>query len=92
MTRDARTVTREELQLVTALVARRFGALLIKSAVAEDEAIDDDPGAQDDLVDYALDALRDPEQKKSLVGFREEKRVMVYFVSARKKAKARGRS
>jgi hypothetical protein len=91
LTRDARTLTREELQMLTALVSQRFEALLVKSPVSDDEALDDDPSAQDDAVDSALDALREPTQQKSLVGFREEKRVMVYFVSARKKAKARAR-
>ena len=36
-------------------------------------------------------ALRDPAQSKSLVGFREEKRVLVYFLKAQKKAKASAR-
>jgi hypothetical protein len=44
------------------------------------------------MVDFALEALRDPTQQRSLVGFREEKRVLVYFVKSRKKAKARARS
>jgi hypothetical protein len=92
VTRDARSVSREELQLVTALFAERFGSALVQSAVAEDEALDDDVAAQDELVEYALEALRDPSQQKSLVGFREEKRVLVYFTTARKKAKARARS
>jgi hypothetical protein len=91
LTRDVRTITREELQMLTTLVSQRFDGMLLKSPLAEDEAIDDDPAAQDDAVEFALDALRDPSQQKSLVGYREEKRVMVYFVSARKKAKARGR-
>ena len=89
--RDAKTVSREELQMLTELLGRRFETLLVKSPVSEEEAIDDDPVAQDEAVDVALDALRDPSQQKSLVGFREEKRVMVYFVPSRKKAKARAR-
>lgn len=92
VTRDARSVSREELQMLTALLGERFGAALVQSAVAEDEGLDDDLAAQDELVEYALDALRDPTQQKNLVGFREEKRVLVYFTTARKKAKARARS
>jgi ribosomal protein S12 methylthiotransferase accessory factor YcaO len=91
VTRDARSFSRDELQLLTALLAQRFGPALLKSQAADDETSDDDPGAQDDLVDFALEALRDPSQQRSLVGFREEKRVLVYFVKA-KKAKARARS
>jgi hypothetical protein len=40
----------------------------------------------------ALDALRDPGQRQRLVGVREEKRVIVYFVHPRKRAKVRARS
>jgi len=91
ITRDSESFSREELQMLTALVSERFGDSLLKSPVEED-LIDEDVAAQDELVDYALEALRDPSQQKSLVGFREEKRVLVYFVTARKKAKARARS
>ncbi|MGP6191302.1 MAG: hypothetical protein ACLPSH_14780 [Vulcanimicrobiaceae bacterium] len=92
VTRDARSFTREELQLLTALLAGRFGEALIKSPAGEDEVLEDEMEAADDLVEFALEALRDPTQQRSLVGFREEKRVLVYFVKSRKKAKARARS
>jgi len=94
ITRDARTFTREELQLLVALLADRFGEKLVKSPAAEDDIFEDESGS-DDLVDYALEAMRDPAQQRSLLGFREEKRVLVYFVKSRrssKKAKARARS
>jgi len=91
ITRDARSFTREELQVLVAVLAGRFGDGLIKSPASDDESLDDDLAA-DELVDYALDAIRDPQSQRSLVGFREEKRVLVYFVAARKKAKARARS
>ena len=91
VTRDARSLPREELQMLTGLLADRFGDALLVSPAADD-GLEDDPVAQDELVEYALEALRDPSQQKSLVGFREEKRVLVYFVAARKKAKARARS
>jgi hypothetical protein len=92
--RDVRTTTREELLLLTALFIERFGSNLIKSPPSDD-AIEEDHAAQDEFVEYALEALRDPSQQKSLVGFREEKRVLVYFLSSRKKTKkgkARARS
>jgi hypothetical protein len=88
--RDAKSVTREELAMVTQLLGDRFGDLLVKSPSA-DEAGDDDPAAADEAVEYALEALRDPTLQKSLVGFREEKRVLVYFLKARKKVKAAAR-
>jgi len=91
ITRDASTFTREELQLLVAVLSERFGERLVESPGTEEDVLDDDTGA-DDLVEYALEALRDPAQQRSLVGFREEKRVLVYFVTSRKKAKARARS
>ena len=90
LTRDARSFSREELAMLVAMLTDRFGERLVTSP-AEDDGFDDD-GSADELVEYAIDALRDPSQKRSLVGFREEKRVLVYFMTARKKAKARARS
>lgn len=90
ITRDVRTFSREELLLLVALLSDRFGEALVQSTPAGDEAVDEDHSV-DDLVEYAIEALREPGQQRSLVGFREEKRVLVYFVASRKKAKARAR-
>jgi hypothetical protein len=91
ITRDVRSFTREELQVIVALLADRFGGTLVRSPAPDDDGFDDDV-ADDDLVEFAIEAMRDPGQQRSLVGFREEKRVLVYFVKSRKKAKARARS
>ena len=91
VTRDFASFTREELDLQIALFGDRFGASLVKNPLP-DEALDDDAAARDELVEAALDTLRDPAQRKRLVGFREEKRVLVYFVHSGKNAKARARS
>jgi hypothetical protein len=88
--RDAKTFSREELTMVTAYFSERFGDGLIKSPT-QDEAADEDPVAVEELVDSAIEVLRDPSRQKSLVGFREEKRVLVYFLKSRKKAKAAAR-
>jgi len=90
VTRDLETLSKDELGMLTALFAARFGEALMRNAVA-DESADDDPAAQDELVECAIEALRDPEQSKTLVGFGEEKRVLVYFLKSQKKAKASGR-
>jgi len=89
ITRDVRSLTREELHVLVAVLADRFGERLVKSP-ASDDAFDDDVAA-DEVVEYALEALRDPAHQRSLVGYREEKRVLVYFMKA-KKAKARART
>jgi len=90
VTRDARSFSREELQLLVAVLAARFQGALVRNPAAEDDGLEDD-GSADELIDYAIDALRDPAQQRSLVGFREEKRVLVYFVKTRKKASVRTR-
>jgi len=91
VTRDAATFSREELELVVAVFADAYGERLVRDG-ANAAPDDDDPAARDELVDVALDALRDPTQRRRLVGFREEQRVLVYFVHSRKRTKARARS
>ncbi len=91
VTRDVTSFSREELSLQVAILTERFRERLVKNETP-DESIDDDPAARDELVEYAIDSMRDPAQQKSVVGFREEKRVLVYFLKAGKNGKARARS
>ncbi|MGH7757608.1 MAG: hypothetical protein ACREM8_15165, partial [Vulcanimicrobiaceae bacterium] len=81
--RDVRSFSREELVILTQLVAGRFGERLVRSPQSEPLA-DEDLEAQDELVEYAIEALRDPSSQKSLVGFHEERGVLVYFLKTRK--------
>jgi hypothetical protein len=90
VTRDLETFTKDELAMLTSLFADRFGDALVRNPVT-DEHPDEDPVLQEELVESAIEALRDPELSKSLVGFREEKRVLVYFLKSQKKAKASAR-
>jgi hypothetical protein len=90
VTRDLESFSKDELVMLTSLVADRFGEALVRNPVP-DEHPDEDPAAQEDAVEYAIEALRDPAQSKSLVGFREEKHVLVYFLKSQKKAKASAR-
>jgi hypothetical protein len=88
-TRDSASFTREELLLQIGLLGDRFGEALVKNPVEEPQ--DEETAAlEDEEVEHAIDAMRDPAQKRSLVGYRDDKRVMVYFVKHRKaKAPAR---
>ena len=90
VTRDLDTFTKDELAMLTGLFAERFGAALVRNPVP-DEHPDEDPVLEEELVESAIDALRDPAQSRSLVGFRDEKRVLVYFLKSQKKAKASAR-
>ncbi|MDQ2681202.1 MAG: hypothetical protein M3Y21_09340 [Candidatus Eremiobacteraeota bacterium] len=87
LTRDLETFSKDELLMLAGLFSQQFGDALVRNPVP-DEQLDDDPAAQDEMVEYAVESLRDPHQSKSLVGFREEKRVLVYFLKGQKKAKA----
>jgi hypothetical protein len=91
VTRDLATFSPEELALQAAVFVERFGDALLTNPLSE-EAADDENGAGEESVELALDALRDPAQRQRLVGVREEKRVLVYFVHPGKRVKARARS
>jgi hypothetical protein len=91
VTRDLATFSPEELALQAAVFAERFGEALLTNPHSE-EAADDDAGSTEETAELALDALRNPAQRQRLVGVREEKRVLVYFVHPRKRAKVRARS
>lgn len=87
LTRDLESFSKEELELLGAIFTERFADKLVRNPLPEDH-LDADPIAQDESALYAIEALRDPEQSKSLVGFREEARVLVYFLKSQRKAKA----
>lgn len=90
VTRDLESFSKDELEMLCALMRASFPEALVCSERAED-AFEEDEIAQDEAALYAIEALRDPTQSKNLVGFREEKRVLVYFLKSQKKAKAPAR-
>ena len=91
VSRDLETFSPEEMALHTALFARHFGDALVRNP-NPDGTLDDDLATDEESVELALDALRDPAQRQRLVGVREEKRVIVYFVHPAKRTKVRARS
>ena len=90
VSRDLESFSKEELELQVAFFSDRCGESLVRNPHPDDH-LEADPGAEDEAALYAVEALRDPTRSKSLVGFREEKRVLVYFLKAQKKAKASAR-
>lgn len=90
VTRDLETFSKDELELQVSFLCERCGDALVRNPVPDDH-LDNDPAAEDEAALYAVESLRDPAQSKSLVGFREEKRVLVYFLKSQKKAKASAR-
>lgn len=90
VTRDFESFSKEELELQVGFFSDRCGDALVRNPHPDDQ-LEADPAAEDEAALYAIEALRDPSQSKSLVGFREEKRVLVYFLKSQKKAKASAR-
>jgi hypothetical protein len=90
VTRDFESFSKEELELQVGFFSFAFNDALVRNPHPDDHA-ESDPAAEDEAALYAIEALRDPTQSKSLVGFREEKRVLVYFLKSQKKAKASAR-
>jgi hypothetical protein len=90
VTRDFESFSKDELELLVGFFSDRCGDTLVRNPHPDDH-FDADPAADDEAALYAIEALRDPTQSKSLVGFREEKRVLVYFLKSQKKAKASAR-
>ena len=90
VTRDLESFSKEELELQVGFFSDRCGDALVRNPPPDDH-LEADPAAEDEAALYAIEALRDPAQSKSLVGFREEKRVLVYFLKSQKKAKASAR-
>lgn len=88
VTRDLETFSKSELEMLGGLFTDRFGEALVRNPV--EDQLEEDAAVQDEIAEYAIEALRDPAQSKSLVGFREEAHVLVYFLK-QKKAKASAR-
>ena len=76
--RDTKSLARDEISLIVGVVAQSFADRLVVNPPAE-EASEDDFGPQEDTVGSALDAVRRGKQRKGLVGFRDERRVLIYF-------------
>ncbi len=91
VTRDLASFTPDELGLHAAVLAQHFGDALLRNPAPDGDG-DDEFGTDEESVELALDALRDPGQRQRLVGVREEKRVLVYFVHPGKRPKVRARS
>ncbi|MBC5825817.1 MAG: hypothetical protein GIW99_06180 [Candidatus Eremiobacteraeota bacterium] len=78
--RDTRTISGAEISLIVALVRQELERALVVNPPAEEPG-EDEPLARKEFVGSAIDAWRRGSQKKSLVGFRDERRVLIYFGS-----------
>ncbi len=72
VTRDLETFSKEELELQVGFFGDRCGDALVRNPPPDDH-LDVDPAAEDEAALYAVEALRDPAQSKSLVGIQRRK-------------------
>lgn len=79
--RDAKSIGRDEIAMIVGLVSQTFGERLVVNPPAEEG--DDDMSVQEESVVTALDAVQRGRQRKGLVGFRDERRVLIYFGKAK---------
>ncbi|HVA36896.1 MAG TPA: hypothetical protein VNJ51_04720 [Candidatus Dormibacteraeota bacterium] len=85
--RDLKSISKEEIAMLVDLLREGFGEHIVANPVPE-ESSEEDVSAQDEMVNVAIDSVREGGAQKSLVGFREERRVLIYFTKAAKKKKA----
>ena len=78
--RDAKSIGRDEIAMIVGLVSQTFGERLVVNPPAEEA--DDDMSVQEESVATALDAVQRGRQRKGLVGFRDDRRVLIYFGKA----------
>jgi hypothetical protein len=76
ITRDAETLSREEIALLIGLARERFGEELVVDP--DTDLPEEDMIVQEQLIDEALDHLREVRQQYNLIAYREGGRVLVF--------------
>lgn len=74
--RDIDSLSQEEISMVYDLVTGHFGDMLVCD---QDESLaEEELQVQEEIIDHMLEDLKDSRQEKTLFGFREEGRVLVF--------------
>ncbi|MDP2872979.1 MAG: hypothetical protein Q8P31_10640 [Bacillota bacterium] len=76
ISRDAETLTREEISLLIGLMRSNFGDVLVVES--DSGLMEEDLIVQEQLIDEALDDLRETQQQHNLIAYREGGRVLVF--------------
>jgi hypothetical protein len=74
--RDVTTLSRDEIDLIIALVREEFGSSLV--AENNDNIMEEELLLQEELIDRMLESVRGTVPERQLIAFREEGRVMVF--------------
>jgi len=76
ITRDIDFLNQEEISLIVGVIQQFFeGRLLLDQ---EDVVQEEDVMMQEEMIEHMLEDLKDSQQEKRLIGFREEGRVLVF--------------
>lgn len=75
--RDVDTLSQEEISLIIDLMRDRFGHLLVTDGSCE-SFLDEELEMQEELIEHMLEDAKTSFQEKSLIGFREEGKVLVF--------------
>lgn len=76
ISRDVETLTREEISLLIGLMRARFSDGLVVES--DSGLMEEDLIVQEQLIDEALDDLRETQQQHNLIAYREGGRVLVF--------------
>nr|WP_277998977.1 hypothetical protein [Moorella sulfitireducens] len=74
--RDVATLSRDEIDLIIALVREEFASCLV--AENNDNIMEEELLIQEELIDRMLESVRGTVPERRLIAFREEGRVMVF--------------
>ncbi|MDI7246875.1 MAG: hypothetical protein QME92_05315 [Bacillota bacterium] len=78
ISRDASTLTQEEISLIIEYARAELGSSLITEDLAAEDAFDEDLVFQDEMIENMLEDLKETIQHRNLIGFREDGRVLVF--------------
>ncbi len=86
ISRDAATLTQEEISLIIEFARAQLGPSLITEGPVADVAFDEDIVFQDEMIENMLEDLKETIQHRKLIGFREDGRVFVFNKQSEKQS------
>ncbi|MGE5593837.1 MAG: hypothetical protein ACM3X3_09190 [Betaproteobacteria bacterium] len=86
ISRDAATLTQEEISLIIEFAREKLGSSLVTEGVTDEGAFDEDLVFQDEMIENMLEDLKETIQHRKLIGFRDDGRVLVFNKQGEKRS------
>lgn len=86
ISRDAATLTQEEISLIIEFARAQLGSSLVTEGVTDEGTFDEDLVFQDEMIENMLEDLKETIQHRKLIGFREDGRVLVFNKQSEKRS------